>query len=161
LHVLGRRETASADLSGFIGLGARTALLKELSALDEQRARLAQMRGRSILEDAEAEFRAAGVTDVSSRLRHDDVIDAVMEAEANSRGIVIGKRGEAADFAKLHLGSNLERIVRAATKPVFVAARAFRPIHKALIAFDGGPSAAKAVDHVARSPLFKDLEIRL
>ncbi len=161
LHVLGRRETASADLSGSIGLGARTALLKELSALDEQRARLAQMRGRAILEDAEAEVRAAGVSDVTSRLRHDDLIDAVMEAEANSRGIVIGKRGEAADFAKLHLGSNLERIVRAATKPVFVAARAFRPIHKALIAFDGGPSAAKAVDHVARSPLFKDLEIRL
>ena len=161
LHVLGRRETASADLSGSIGLGARTALLKELSALDEQRARLAQMRGRAILEDAEAEVRAAGVSDVTSRLRHDDLIDAVMEAEANSRGIVIGKRGEAADFAKLHLGCILERIVRAATKPVFVAARAFRPIHKALIAFDGGPSAAKAVDHVARSPLFKDLEIRL
>ena len=36
LHVLGRRETASvpADLSGSIALGARSSLLKELTAHD-------------------------------------------------------------------------------------------------------------------------------
>ena len=161
LHVLGRRETASSDLSGSIALGARTALLQELSILDEQRAKLAQKRGRAILEDAETILRRAGVETVTSRLRQGDLLEAVAEAERSSRGIVIGKRGEAADFAKLHLGSNLERIARAATKPVFVAARAFRPINKVLIAYDGGPSAVKAVDHVARTPLFADLDIRL
>lgn len=161
LHVLGRRETASSDLSGSIALGARTALLEELSTLDEQRSKLAQKRGRAILEDAEAVLRAAGVEDVTSRLRHGDLLETVAEAEPGSRGIVIGKRGEAADFAKLHIGSNLERIARSATKPVFVAARAFRPIEKILIAYDGGPSAMKAVDHIARAPLFTGLDIRL
>ena len=34
-------------------------------------------------------------------------------------------------------------------------------MEKMLIAFDGGPSSMKAVDHVARSPLFVGLEIRL
>ncbi|MFN3316727.1 MAG: DHHW family protein, partial [Raineya sp.] len=43
-----------------------------------------------------------------------------------------------ADFAKGHLGSNLERIVRASHKPVFVASRAFKPISKVLVAYDGG-----------------------
>lgn len=161
LHVLGRRETASSDLSGTIALGARTALLEELSSLDEQRSKLAQKRGRAIVEDAEAVIRAAGVESVASRLRYGDLLEAVAEAEPGSRGIVIGKRGEAADFAKLHLGSNLERIARSATKPVFVAARAFRPIEKVLIAYDGGPSAMKAVDHVAHAPLFAGLDIRL
>ena len=38
MHVLGRREgVASTDLSGTLSLGARTSLLEELSALDEQR----------------------------------------------------------------------------------------------------------------------------
>lgn len=161
LHVMGRRETASSDLSGTIALGARTALLQELASLDEQRARLGQKRGRAILEDGEAILRAAGVETVTSRLRQGDLLEAVAEAEPGSRGIVIGKRGEAADFASLHLGSNLERIARAATKPVFVAARAFRPIAKVLIAYDGGPSAMKAVDHMARAPLFAGLDIRL
>ncbi|MGY6710455.1 MAG: universal stress protein [Rhizobiaceae bacterium] len=161
LHVMGRRETASSDLSGTIALGARTALLQELASLDEQRARLGQKRGRAILEDGEAILRESGVETVTSRLRQGDLLEAVAEAEPGSRGIVIGKRGEAADFASLHLGSNLERIARAATKPVFVAARAFRPIAKVLIAYDGGPSAMKAVDHMARAPLFAGLDIRL
>ncbi|MFN3766198.1 MAG: universal stress protein [Aliihoeflea sp.] len=161
LHVLGRRETASADLSGSIALGARTALLEELSGLDEQRSKLAQKRGRAILEDAEEILRSAGIENVTSRLRHGDLLEEVAEAESGAHGIVIGKRGEAADFAKLHLGSNLERLARAATKPVFVAARAFRPIEKVLIAYDGGPSVMKAVDHIARAPLFAGLDIRL
>lgn len=162
LHVLGRRETASAsDLSGSIALGARTALLEELSSLDEQRARLAQKKGRAILDDAETILRAAGVETVAPRLRNGDLIEAVAEAEKAASLVVIGKRGEAADFARLHLGSNLERIARSSSKPVLVASRAFRPIAKVLIAFDGGPSAMKAVDQVARSPLFVGLEIKL
>jgi nucleotide-binding universal stress UspA family protein len=161
LHVLGRRQTADSDLSGSIALGARTALLEELATLDEQRARLAQKRGRAILEDAEATLRKAGIDAVTSRLRNGDLLETVAEAEKDASLVVIGKRGEAADFARLHLGSNLERIARSSTLPVFVAARAFRPIKRVLIAFDGGPSALKAVDHVARSPLFAGLDIRL
>ena len=81
------------------------------------------------------------------------------EIEADARVIMVGKRGEAADFAKGHLGSNLERIVRTATKPVFVASRAFRPITSVLVAYDGGRAAMKAVDHIARSPLFYRLAV--
>lgn len=162
LHVLGRRETTSAsDLSGSIALGARSALLEELSSLDEQRARLAQKKGRAILEDAETILRDIGIETVTARLRNGDLLETVAEAEKTASFVVIGKRGEAADFARLHLGSNLERIARSSTKPVLVASRAFRPIEKLLIAFDGGPSAMKAVDHVARSPLFVGLDIRL
>ncbi|WP_316015113.1 universal stress protein [Roseobacter sp. HKCCA0434] len=75
--------------------------------------------------------------------------------------ILIGKRGEAADFAKGHLGSNLERVVRAASKPLFIASRAFQPIGKVLIAHDGSASAIRAVDYVARSPLYTGLGIRI
>ena len=161
LHVLGRREAGSSDLSGAIGLGARTESLTELSAIDEARAKLMQRRGRAILDDAEAAIRAAGVTAVSARLRMGDLVEAVSEAETGAGMTVVGKRGEAADFAAGHLGSNLERIARASRWPVWVAARAFRPVSKVLIAYDGGPSAMKAVDHAARSPLFAGLDVRL
>ncbi|WP_068301756.1 universal stress protein [Pararhodobacter sp. CCB-MM2] len=162
IHVLGRREAADQhDLSGAIALGARTQLLQELAELDAQRSKLVAHRGRAILDDAKALVEKAGVTEVTTRLRHGDLIEAVAEVEAGARVILIGKRGEAADFAKGHLGSNLERIVRASHKPVFVASRGFKPIEKVLLAYDGGASAMKAVDHIARSPLFPGLKVHV
>lgn len=162
IHVLGRREAADThDRSGAIKLGARTALLNELTELDAQRSKLMSHKGRAILEDASVILAKGGVTDISTRLRHGDVVEAVAEVEADARVIMIGKRGEDADFAKGHLGSNLERIVRASHKPVFVASRAFKPISKVLVAYDGGASAIKAIDHIARSPLFKGLAVHV
>lgn len=164
LHVIGRRHAATGDFSGAIALGARTALLEELSELDARMSRLAQTRGRAILEDAEGILREHGV-EATSRLRIGDLLDEVQEA-AGPAGegadmVVIGKRGEAADFAKAHLGSNLERVCRAADRPVFVASRAFRPIAKVLVAFDGGAASLKAVDHMSRSPTAEGLAFRL
>lgn len=160
IHVLGRRESAAnSDLSGAIRLGARSKLLEELADLDAQRAKLVSHRGRAVLEDARAIVDQDGVTEITTRLRHGDIVEAISEIEKDARVILIGKRGEAADFAKGHLGSNLERIVRAAHRPVFVASRAFQPIQSVLVAYDGGSSSMKAVDHIARSPLFAGLKV--
>jgi len=162
LHVLGRREGAEkADLSGSIALGARSALLADLAALDEQRAKLVTHRGRAILEDARAILDKAGINEITTRLRHGDIVDTVAEQEGAAEMILVGKRGEAADFAKGHLGSNLERIVRASHKPVFVTSRAFKSIARVLVAYDGGASAMKAVDHIARSPLYAGLSVHV
>jgi len=163
VHVLGRRDTTTVpvNLSGSIGLGARTALLEELVELDAQKAKLAHKRGRIILDEAKASLLEAGVSEVSTRLRNEDIVETVQTFEDGAEIIVIGKRGEAADFASLHLGSNLERVVRASHHPVLVASRAFKPIGRLLIAFDGGASVLKAVDYIAASPLFVGLECRL
>ncbi len=161
-HVLGRREaTDTQDHSGAIALGARTALMEQLAELDGQRAKLVSHRGRAILEDAKAILERAGVTEITTRLRHGDIVETVAEVEADARVILIGKRGEAADFAQGHLGSNLERIVRASHKPVFIASRAFKPVTKVLVAYDGGASAMKAVDHIAHSTLFQELSVHV
>lgn len=163
LHVLGRRDMSSVpfDLSGTLHADARDTLLAELAGLDEQKARLAQKRGRLLLDEARKRIAAAGAAEVSARLRSGDLVETVLELEAGAELVVIGKRGEAADFAKLHLGSNLERVVRSSTKPVFVASRAFRCPQRFLIAFDGGRSAMKAVDYVTCSPIFAGLRCHL
>lgn len=160
-HVLGRREGVDRqDLSGAIELGARTHILEELSQLDVQRAKLSHAQGRAILEDAQAIVEADGVS-VTTRLRQGDLVETVLAKEDTGDMIVIGKRGEAADFAKLHLGSNLERVVRSSSKPVFVANREFKPVARVLIAFDGGQSSLKAVDYLARNKLLADLPVSL
>jgi nucleotide-binding universal stress UspA family protein len=161
LHVLGRRGTASqpVNLSGNLTLGARSDLLEKLAQHDADRAKLAKERGRVILDAAKAELEAAGITSATARLRHGDIVEAIHDVEASADLIIIGKRGEAADFAKGHLGSNLERIVRAATKPVLAASRAFQPVQRALIAYDGGASADKAVAHLANGKLLAGIPI--
>ncbi|MDN5567279.1 MAG: universal stress protein [Paracoccus sp. (in: a-proteobacteria)] len=163
LHVMGRRDSAGPqDLSGAIRLGARTALLEELATMDAQRARIANEAGRALLDDARQLTEGAGASSVSTRLEQGDLIDrTVGHGAADTRLIVIGKRGAAADFAKGHLGSNLERIVRSARKPVLVASRAFKPISKVLVAFDGGSSSVKAIEHITASPVFRDLSLDL
>ena len=163
VHVLGRRDVASdtSDLSGSIGLGARSELLEELAELDGQKARLAQKRGRAILDGAKGRLEAAGVSDVATRLRHGEVVETVREFEEEARLIIIGKRGEAANFSSGHLGSNLERVVRSTQKLVLVASREFKPIERALVAFDGGPSVLKAIDYIARSKTFRGIQCHL
>ncbi|MFT6305790.1 MAG: nucleotide-binding universal stress UspA family protein [Granulosicoccus sp.] len=160
LHVLGRRDVSSdsSNLSGSIGLGARSALLGELVELDAQKARLAQKRGRAILEDAEALLRQRGVTSVTTKLRNGEIVESVQTLEKDAKLIVIGKRGEAADFDSGHLGSNIERVVRSTRLPVLVASRSFKPIKKVLVAFDGGSSSLKAIEYFAKQEQYNSLE---
>ncbi len=161
-HVMGRRDAVEKqDLSGAIRLGARTRLLEQLSELDAERAKLAHEHGRAILEDAKALITETGEITVETRLRQGDLIETITAKEDTGDMIVIGKRGEAAGLASDHLGSNLERIVRASHKPVFIANRAFKPASRVLVAFDGGPSSLKAVDYISRSPLFSGLQVSL
>nr|WP_300998136.1 universal stress protein [Hyphomonas sp.] len=94
---------------------------------------------------------AQGVEHVSLALRTGEIADSLVKRAGDL--IVMGKRGEGADFEKLHLGSNLERVVRAVHKPVLIASRAFKPIGHAVFAFDDGVSARKALDSLVQSPM--------
>jgi len=163
VHVINRdsEQQTGKDLSGSIGLGARTSLLEELSELDKQRAKLAMTVGRALLDDAKTHLESKGVSSVSTRLRHDELSVTVSELEADADVVVIGKRGQSADFSTLQIGPNLERVARASEKPLFVASRAFKNVERVLIAFDGGRSVGRAIEMLTASNAYKDLELEL
>lgn len=159
LHAIDRAPTAaSRDLSGSLTLGSREDLLESLAELDETRGRLAQEQGRRLLDDARSRVAAAHPAVQShALLRHGGLVDTLLDLESQVRLFVIGKRGEQADFARGHLGSNLERVMRAVHRPVLVAARAFRPVERFMIAFDGSATTRRCVEMVAASPLLAHL----
>lgn len=163
LHMLDplHEDPLNADFSGSIGLGARTALMEELVELEATRAKIAQKRGQAILDDAEARLRAAGVERVSTEQRHERLSDAIDKHQRDADLVILGKRGNHADFAKGHLGSNLERVIRNCQHPVFVASSAIWPMKRFVLAFDGGPSALKAVDYAVAQPLLKGMSCHL
>ncbi|MFK7902256.1 MAG: universal stress protein [Nitratireductor sp.] len=163
IHSLSRRDMPqeTSDISGSIGLGARSALLEELAEIDQQKAQLIQKRGRALLDDAVQLIESKGIQNVEAKLRKDGLIDTLHDFEQDAALILIGKRGQSANYAASHLGSNMERVVRESKKPVFVASRAFKPIEKILLAFDGGKSALYAVEHLSKSTVFGGKTIHL
>ncbi len=162
LHVLdGAMAALPVDRSGALGVDASEELLRELAALDEARGKVSLRRARALLSAAEDRLRAAGVADVVLTQRHGALVDTVVEFEAEADLLVVGKRGEAANFAVGHLGANLERVLRASILPVLVASRTFRPIARFAIAYDGGPAAMKLVDFVVRTASLDGLECQL
>jgi nucleotide-binding universal stress UspA family protein len=162
VHVIDPVEqTAPVDLSGNLALGEQETLLLELSALDEKRSKLAQERGRLLLQQARQFAASAGAEAADVRLRHGGLSDTLLELEADVRLFVIGKRGEHADFATGHLGSEVERMVRAVHRPLLVASRGFRPVRRVLMAFDGSATTRKGIEMVAASPLFRGLEVHV
>jgi len=151
------------DLSGSLGVDTRDELLAELVEIEQARNRLARERGKALLDEARALLVAEGVAGVSTLQQHGSLVEVVTRIEQDQTPdlLVIGKRGEAVDFATMHLGSNLERVIRSSRAPVLVAARKFEPIERFLVAYDGGPSVEKAIRYAIERPLLRGLQCRL
>lgn len=158
LHVLGRAEyPVPADLSGNIGLDSREQLLQELAALDEKRGRLALEQGRIMLDAAKARAVAAGVADATSRQRHGELVDTLLELADVIRLLVMGRQGEQGDTLGKHIGSHLENVVRTLHRPILVVPADYVEPRRILIAFDASATTHKAVEMVAASNLFRGL----
>ncbi|RST48648.1 universal stress protein [Variovorax sp. MHTC-1] len=159
LHVLDRHpeRAPASDLSGSIGLGTRESLLEELSALDERRSVLAQQHGRELLAGLVQRSKEAGLAQVESRQRHGSLVEAIEDLEPVTRLFVLGqhRRGDSAGI--LHLDHNVERVIRAAKRPVLVASEEYKAPGRFAIAFDGSATGQRIVDAVAGSPLLRGL----
>src|SRR5690554_1404599 len=147
-------QVAEPDLSGHIGLGAREHLLEELAQLDERRAKVAQEQGRLMLQAAKARAIASDVAEPATRQRNGTLVETLEELQDDIRLLVIGKRGQGAQRASDHLGSNLERVVRTLQRPILMVPEAFKRPETVMIAFDGSKTTRKGVEMLAKSPLF-------
>jgi nucleotide-binding universal stress UspA family protein len=163
LYVVQRRDAIAQrhDLSGAIGLGVKGDLLEELTRLDEADARLEVERGRALLAAAQDQLRAAGVAHVDVLHRHGGIVETIIEREADARVVVIGKRGASHEFAMEHLGSKVERVVRASSKPILIASRVVEPPRCAVLAWDGSAAARRALERCVNSPLFAGLPVHV
>jgi len=162
LHVLDQRQyPVSVDLSGNIGLGSREQLLDQLAALDEQRNKLALEQGLVMLAAAKERAIAAGVSSLETKQRHGDLLESLRELESDIRLLVIGRQGESSDGAELHVGSQLESVIRIMHRPVLVTPTSFKKPESVMLAFDGGATTRKGVEMLAASPLLRGLPIHL
>lgn len=159
LHVLEKSQyPAESNLSGSIGLGSREALLQELAALDERRAKLALEQGRLMLDAARERAAADGVADATARQRHGNLVDTLAEMEADIGLLVLGKHDE---NLNQHIGSRLENVVRTMHRPILVSTDTFKAPHRVMLAFDGSDTTRRGVEMIAASPLWRGLPCHL
>ena len=158
-----RKEKAvqTQDFSGSIGIDSYQQLLDDLVELERDRAKINQKQAKYILEKAESFLSSREINNI--KLTHETgfLVDLFHNFEANADLIILGKRGEAANFATEHLGENLERIVRASRKPCLVTPREFKPVNRVLLAYDGGKSCQKALKYLTEKSVFKKLEFHI
>ena len=164
LYVTDARRKAAAEarnFSGSIGLGATETLLNQLVTLEHELAKLDHQRAKLILQDAQELFASNGIEGV--KLLHETgfLVDCLHDFEAQSDLIILGKRGESAEFASGHLGANLERIIRDSHKPCLVTSRNYKPVERLLLAHDGSPSCQKILDFLVNSQAFQGLELAI
>ncbi len=155
------KTTEASDLTGAIGLGAKSALMEELVQLEATKAKLAHAKGRIILDTAREHFAQLGIHQIIADQKHGSLADSIETYDTQADLVVIGKRGENTALDRKHLGSNLERVVRTCKHPVLVAARTFNPIQRVLIAYDAGPSVTRAIDYIISQPLLQGTQIHL
>ncbi|MBE9107914.1 universal stress protein [Nodosilinea sp. LEGE 07298] len=157
----GQATAEASDLSGSIGLGAAENLLKKLVEVEHERAKLNHQKAKLILANAEAAIAAHGATTVKLIHKTGFLVDCLESLEADVDLIVMGKRGEAADFASGHLGANVDRIVRSGHKPCLITPSTVVPMERLLVAYDGSPTSQKLLRFVADAPSLRNLEIHL
>ena len=156
LHVIDKAENSvPVDFTGNIGMGGKEALLNELTALDEQRGKLALEHGTMMLNFAKTRAKEFGIPDPVCRQRHGDLVDTLIEMESEIRLLVIGKQGTAGDSIGNRVGNNLERVVRTMHRPILVAPQNYQAPKSLMVAFDGSDTTMKGVEMIAASPLFK------
>ncbi|MGL4500409.1 MAG: universal stress protein [Planktothrix sp.] len=164
LYVTDTRDKTVAkakNLSGSIGIDASNALLNQLVELEREKAKLNHQQAKLILQNANQVLSSYGVKGV--KLIHETgfLVDCLHEFEAETDLIILGKRGETAQFASGHLGANLERIVRASHKPCLITSRQYQPIERLLLAYDGSASCQKILEFLRDSQVFNGLELHI
>lgn len=155
------RAPTDIDFSGHIGVDTRQSLLLELAEIEEKRAKLARRQGLIVLDAAERQVKQnfQQLSELTAKQRHGDLVDTLLDMEADTRLLVIGKQGRHGDGVGQHIGHQVERVIRAVTRPVWVISESFQAPQKIMVATDGSATARKATEMVADSPLFKGLPV--
>ena len=157
-----QKVVSTGNFTGSIGLGASDQLLSDLVDLEYEKAKLNNQRARLILQNADQVLKTEGVSDIELLNPTGFLVDCFHDFEADADMVVLGKRGEAAEFASGHLGANIERIVRSSTKPCLVTPKTFTPIERLLVAYDGSPTGKRVLNFLIDSaPGLEDIEIHL
>jgi len=144
MHVLDSRMLEGpfmADISGWLGAQAYGAELEQFRQLLEE-------KGEAIIRAFTDRVGKARVN-AAAELKMGHPARVILEEQGRAELLVIGQRGEHAEFGGELLGSTADRVIRRTVTPCLVTPAEYRPINRVLAAYDGSGHAAAAVKEAA------------
>lgn len=156
LHVIDVRMMEGpylADLAGWIGAQPYGDQVNHIRPLLEE-------RGRSILAGVE---QAAAKTHckIETELRTGHPAAEILESETLCELVVMGQQGEHAELSPAGMGSIVDRITRASTRPCLITPTPMEPLTGLAAAFDGSDVAGKALHEALELSAALELPITL
>ena len=151
----------SQDLSGSIGLGARTKLLTEIATLDELRAKVALQLGKELLDTAALKAQEAGCSNVETVQRHGEFIDNLLTLEGSARLVIIGHSGTKTGQKISVLGTQVENLLRQISTPVLITTHDFTAPKSFMLAYDGRETTDLALQRILNNDLLRGLDCHL
>ncbi|MFT5806598.1 MAG: nucleotide-binding universal stress UspA family protein [Moritella dasanensis] len=162
LHAIDKKQQHGADdLTGSIGLGARSDLLNKMIELDAERGKIAIQLGNEMLGNAVDRANTAGLTDIEQIQRHGDFIEALVGLENDARLMVVGRSGNGHQGDFKALGSHIETLIRQVHTPIVIAPQDFVEPTNFMLAYDGRETADKAVQRIIEGGLLKGMTCHL
>ena len=162
IHGLERADDLTkVDYSGHIGLGSREYLLDELVKLDEHRGRVIKEHGKAILNEAAAYLKSKGANNVSTSLRHGNLVECLTDLVKTAELIVIGHTGTEHQREMSVIGSQVESVIRTLHAPIAVVQPPFIEPKDVLFAYDGSDTAKKVLDLVLKTDLLRNRKCHL
>lgn len=147
---------AVADFSGSLGIQPFEGMIEQLKEVEEIKSNFVKEQAFKVLADN-------GIKAERITFHHETglLVDVISDYADMADLVLLGKRGENANFASEHLGSMLERVLRSIDEPCLVTNREFKAFDKVAIAYDGSPSCEKALDYLGAQEIFNDLDLHL
>jgi len=142
------------DVGGSLGIQPYQSLISSLQEIEKQKA-------EAIEEFTRKAFADEGFPEVAFETRTGLLADTIEEFEKDFDLVVLGKRGESADYAADHIGSTLERVVRASSRPCLVTNRQYREVKSVAFAFDDGASCRKLLSFLQETHWLKSFPLHL
>jgi nucleotide-binding universal stress UspA family protein len=140
LHVLDARMLEGplmADISGWLGAQPFSAQLSQFRELMEQ-------KGNSVIEAFNDLCEKHGIQ-ADAQVKTGLPVRMILDEEARSELVVMGLKGEHAEWTGGMTGSTVERVVRHSLKPCLVTPAAFKPIARILAGYDGSGHSSRAL----------------
>jgi len=154
-------NAAISDYSGAIGLGSQQALLKELTEVEQTHASLLIKKGQIMLNAAKQRVQEFGVASVETYQHKGSLAESLVDLEKDMRVMVIGIRGEQHDDDHDGIGHKLESVIRAIHRPILVVNKEYQQPNRVMLAHDGSDFCKKALQMMATSKLFKNLDCHI
>ena len=146
---------AIADLSGSLGIQPYENLVSQMQTIEAHKARFIRDQSLNFFADLDAKSTLRFVHETGI------VIDVIEDYAKSADLVIIGKRGENADFCEVAFGLDVGTGGAGCSLPCLVTARSYKLIMRIALAYDGGASCQKALQYLAHHPELNEIELHV